>query len=150
MPTGVDPVGRIRIREILRGLAQGQRTQLGDEESSVLALFPAGVRNETLKEAAANVRFQLGQADKFRAGLIRSGAYVDHIRETLHEMGLPEQIAALPHVESSFTPHAWSHVGAAGLWQFMPSTGRRYMRVDRVVDERLDPRVATVAAARLL
>jgi membrane-bound lytic murein transglycosylase D len=53
-------------------------------------------------------------------------------------------------VESSFNPRAYSHVGAAGLWQFMRSTGRLYMRVDDVVDERMDPHKASVAAARLL
>jgi len=60
------------------------------------------------------------------------------------------ELAALPHVESSFDPTAYSRVGAAGLWQFMRSTGRRYMRIDAVVDERMDPYRATVAAAQLL
>ena len=64
--------------------------------------------------------------------------------------GVPRELVALPHVESSFNPRAYSHVGAAGLWQFMRSTGRRYMRVDDVVDERMDPHKASVAAARLL
>ena len=56
----------------------------------------------------------------------------------------------LPHVESSFNAAAYSKVGAAGLWQFMRSTGRRYMRVDDAVDERLDPYRSTEAAAQLL
>ncbi len=45
---------------------------------------------------------------------------------------------------------AYSKVGAAGIWQFMPATGRLYMRVDDAVDERRDPIVATRAAARHL
>ena len=56
----------------------------------------------------------------------------------------------LPHVESSFNPAAYSKVGAAGLWQFMRSTGRRYMRIDGAVDDRLDPFRSTEAAAQLL
>jgi len=56
----------------------------------------------------------------------------------------------LPHVESSFNPRAYSKVGAAGLWQFMRSTGRRYMRIDGAVDDRLDPFRSTEAAAQLL
>ena len=63
---------------------------------------------------------------------------------------MPKEIAALPHVESSFNPAAYSKVGAAGLWQFMPSTAKRFMRVDSLVDERLDPYSATEAAANLM
>jgi membrane-bound lytic murein transglycosylase D len=65
-------------------------------------------------------------------------------------MGLPAELSALPHVESSFDPTAYSKAGAAGLWQFMRSTGRRYMRIDATVDERMDPYRSTVAAAQLL
>ena len=63
---------------------------------------------------------------------------------------MPPELAALPHVESSFDPTAYSKVGAAGMWQFMRSTGVRYMRIDHIVDERRDPFFATDAAARLL
>ena len=73
-----------------------------------------------------------------------------HIAETFASQGLPPQLAVLPHVESSFNPAAYSKVGAAGLWQFMRSTGRRYMRIDNSVDERLDPFRSTEAAAQLL
>ena len=89
--------------------------------------------------AVDDVRFQLGQADRFRAGLVRAGAWEAHIGEVLANLGLPAEIAALPHVESSFDPSAYSKVGAAGLWQFMRSTGRRFLRIDPAVDERLDP-----------
>jgi peptidoglycan lytic transglycosylase D len=68
----------------------------------------------------------------------------------LDKQGLPRELAALPHVESSFDPTAYSKVGAAGLWQFTRSTGVRYMQIDHVVDERRDPFLATEAAARLL
>jgi membrane-bound lytic murein transglycosylase D len=81
---------------------------------------------------------------------MRAGAWEGYIRRTLREQGLPEGLAALPHVESSYHPLAYSHRGASGLWQFTRSTGRRYMRVDRAVDERRDPFISTVAAARLL
>ena len=158
LPRGASQKSRERVierhkekyRGILRKLGRGQRSNLSSDEARVLALFPTGVKNETLRAASRRIRFQLGQADRFRAGLIRSGAYEDHIQSTLAEMGLPAEIAALPHVESSYTPQAYSRIGAAGLWQFTRSTGRRYMRVDHVVDERLDPYLATVAAARLL
>ena len=142
---------KAHYREILRNIARKDRSQLNAEEQRVLALWPEGVSDARLRRAASHgLRFQLGQADKFRAGLVRSGAWEPHIRDTLEDMGLPEELAALPHVESSFNPRAYSRVGAAGIWQFTRSTGRRYMRIDHVVDERMDPFAASIAAAQLL
>ena len=139
-----------RYRQILSTLAKGKRKGLSKEEKRVLNLWPKGVKNSTLRKAKNRIRFQLGQADKFVAGLKRSGAWRGHILANLKKMGLPTEIAALPHVESSFNPKAYSSVGAAGLWQFTRSTGRRFMRVDHVVDERMDPFKASIAAAQLL
>lgn len=141
---------RARYAEILKTLADGNRSDLSSEERAVLELWPAGVSNATLREAAENVRFQLGQADKFRDGLIRSGAWQPFIEKTFRDKGLPIELTALPHVESSFNPRAYSHVGAAGLWQFMQATGKRYLKIDYTVDERMDPFKATEAAAKLL
>jgi membrane-bound lytic murein transglycosylase D len=135
---------------ILRTLAAGKRSGLSRDEQRVLALFGRDVSSARLRLASERLRFQLGQADKFRAGVIRSGAYLDHIQAILRDMNLPAEIAHLPHVESSFTPDIYSRIGAAGLWQFTSATGRRFMRVDQVVDERLDPYRASLAAARLL
>lgn len=139
-----------RYREILLGLARGKREGLTEGEREVLARWPQDVSDRELREAAYRVRFQLGQADRFRAGLIRAGAWEAYIRRTLAELELPVELAALPHVESSYNPLAYSHVGAAGLWQLTRSTGRRYLQVDGALDERLDPFAATLAAARLL
>ena len=136
--------------KILRSLARGKRQGLSAEEARVLELWPDDVSNRELGQAAKRVRFQLGQADRFREGLIRSGVYKAFINSKLQERGLPGELAALPHVESSFNPTAYSKVGAAGMWQFTRSTGRRYMRIDHVVDERRDPYLSTVAAVKLL
>jgi membrane-bound lytic murein transglycosylase D len=141
---------KTRYKNILLALAKGKRENLSDEQARVLALWPEGVSNKSLRAATRRLRFQLGQSDKFRAGLARSGIWEAHIRAILDDMDLPEELVALPHVESSFNPKARSRVGAAGLWQFTRSTGRRFMRIDRSVDERMDPYLATVAAARLL
>jgi membrane-bound lytic murein transglycosylase D len=137
-------------RDIVAKLATGARQSLNDEEQRVLALFPEGVTTAELKAAAQRVRFQLGQSDRFRSGLVRSGTWKPYIYEQLDKQGLPRELAALPHVESSFDPTAYSKVGAAGLWQFMRSTGVRYMRIDHIVDERRDPFLATDGAVRLL
>jgi membrane-bound lytic murein transglycosylase D len=138
------------IRTILTKLAGGARQNLSDDEQRVLSMFPEGTSNAEFRAAAGRLRFQLGQSDRFRQGLVRSGAWKPYIYEVLAKNGLPRELAALPHVESSFDPTAYSKVGAAGLWQFMRSTGVRYMRIDHIVDERRDPFFATDAAARLL
>ena len=137
-------------QNILNKLGGGARQNLNSEEQRVLALFPEGTSNAEFRAAASRLRFQLGQSDRFRAGLVRAGAWKPYIYEVLDREGLPRELGSLPHVESSFDPTAYSKVGAAGLWQFTRSTGVRYMRVDHIVDERRDPFMATKAAARLL
>lgn len=141
---------RAKYQKILRTLAAGRRDGLTAEQARVLALWPADVSNDELRRAAGRVRFQQGLADGFRAGLIRSGRWEAHILDSLRAANVPEELAALPHVESSYNPAARSHVGAAGLWQFTRSTGRRFMQIDHVVDERRDPWRSSEAAAALL
>jgi membrane-bound lytic murein transglycosylase D len=138
-----------KYARILEKLASGA-TDLSEEEERVKALWPSGTKRARFEQAAEEVRFQLGQADRFREGLVRSGAWRDHIATTFERMGLPRELAALPHVESSFNTYAYSKVGAAGMWQFMRSTGRRFLRIDNTIDERLDPYRSTEAAARFL
>ncbi|MBX3707963.1 MAG: transglycosylase SLT domain-containing protein [Pseudomonadales bacterium] len=139
-----------KYADLLSGLAKGKRTGLSPDERRILALWGQDVDNRTLAAASQRVRFQLGQADRFRAGLVRSGRWERFIERTLAQAGVPAELIALPHVESAYDPGARSHVGAAGLWQFMPGTAKDYMRLDAVVDERMDPYRATEAAARLL
>ena len=141
---------RNRIRDDLRVLGSGQRTGLTAGQQEILALFPEGVSNRTLNTAASSIRFQLGQSDRFLGGLRRSGAYRAHIRQVIEEKGLPQELGILPHVESSFNPGAVSSASAAGMWQFGRATGQRFMRIDHIVDERMDPYIATYAAMSLL
>ncbi|MBT8092096.1 MAG: LysM peptidoglycan-binding domain-containing protein [Gammaproteobacteria bacterium] len=141
---------RKSLQAILRGLAAGKRDQLTSEEARVLAQWPENVSNETLAAAAKRIRYQQGLRERFRDGLQRSGRWRDYVNEQFTVLGVPTDIAALPHVESSYDPAARSHVGASGIWQFTRSTGRRFMRVDHVVDERNDPFAATRAAGQLM
>lgn len=140
---------KAKYRDILRGLAANPKHK-GKDHRRVAALFGPNADVRTFRRASKRVRSQLGQKDRFKAGLIRSGAYLDRIRTILKSNGVPEDLAYLPHVESSFNPNAYSKFGAAGIWQFTRSTGRRYMKVGYVLDERRDPIRATHAAAQLL
>ena len=105
--------------------------------------------SQLLRELGRNIRSQRGIKEKFREGLIRSGQYLSKIETIFQEHGLPTELALLPHVESSFDYGAYSKRGAAGIWQFIRGTGRRYMKINRSVDERLDPLKSSEAAARL-
>ncbi|MDH5298098.1 MAG: transglycosylase SLT domain-containing protein [Desulfobulbaceae bacterium] len=140
---------KVKYREILMRLAAGEPA-VTTEEQRVLALFGGAPSPATLARAAQSVRMQRGQMDRFKEGLIRSGAYLETFKEEFRSQGLPEDLAYLAHVESSFNVHAYSKVGAAGVWQFTRQTGKRFMRVDEVIDERRDPFAATRAAVLYL
>src|SRR5262252_900664 len=141
---------RERYAAALRRIAGSGTEALSADDQRVRDLWGSEATPTRLRAAVDDIRFQLGQSDRVRSGLIRAGAWETHIAETLANLGLPAELAVLPHVESTFNPNAYSKVGAAGLWQFMRSTGRRYMRIDGAVDDRLDPFRSTEAAAQLL
>ena len=71
-----------------------------------------------------SIRCQQGNHDRFQDALQRFGTYHEMVREALQTAGLPQDIQYLPFVESAYNPFAYSRVGAAGLWQIMPRTGR--------------------------
>ena len=97
-------------------------------------------------------RFQTGDRRAVvETWLARSGRYLPMIRDVFQQKGLPEDLVFTAMIESGFNPVAVSHAGAKGLWQFMAPTARLYgLRVDRWLDERLDPEKSTVAAANYL
>ena len=142
-----------RIENALKHLATG-RGPRDDFESRVVGLFEGVGLDEKrdFKEAASKrmVRSQTGIKERFRDGIKRSGRYLPAIEKVFAQAGLPPELGRLPLVESSFDYEAYSSAGAAGIWQFTRSTGKRYMRINSAVDERRDPIAATRAAARYL
>ncbi|MFP4013427.1 MAG: LysM peptidoglycan-binding domain-containing protein [Chitinispirillaceae bacterium] len=83
----------------------------------------------------------------FDRWLLRAGYYLPTFKKMFREAGLPGDLAYLPILESGFNPHAYSHAHAAGIWQFIPSTGRIFgLRQNYWIDERRDPYKSTQAA----
>lgn len=77
--------------------------------------------------------------------------YFPLFEDILSKHNLPYELCYLAVVESALNPQAHSHMGAAGLWQFMPSTGKLYgLEVNSLVDERMDPLRSTEAACQFL
>lgn len=142
--------GLERYRSAFRALADQQGVPNDALQAQIVARLPTDVQIGDYEAIADRLRFQGGLKERFYEGLVRSGQWRAHIQAVLAAYDLPEALVALPHVESSFNAVARSHAGAAGLWQFTSGTGREYMRVDPVLDERLDPWLSTEAAAQLL
>ncbi len=117
-------------------------------EKKVASFFTGPDRDKQLAKAAKQVRIQNGQRQRFRRSVIRSGAYIPIFKKIFRSYKLPEDLAYLPHVESSFNIGAYSKVGACGIWQFTKATGKKYLIIDAAVDQRLDPIAATHAAAK--
>ena len=114
------------------------------------------INSERARIAEANgvdierVKAQRGVKERTAAGLKRSGRHIAQIQQIFRDRGLPPELSYLPVVESSYDIYARSSVGALGMWQFMPRTGREYMRVSAAVDERRDPIESSRAAASYL
>jgi membrane-bound lytic murein transglycosylase D len=138
-----------QYRRILENLAENVSPE-DSEKRRIADLFGPMASPDAFREAINNIRCQVGQKDRFERGLIRSGAYLQRMKAIFRSHGLPEDLCYLPHVESSFDVTAYSKAGAAGMWQFTPATAKKYLRVNRFVDERRDPIRASEAAAKLL
>ena len=139
-----------KYNNILLNLSNGEKSFSKKDTKMVEALFSADTKPRDFKNAAYRIRCQTGLKKEFKKGLERSGAVIDEFKKIFLSHGLPTDLVYLPCVESSYNFKAYSKFGAAGIWQFTRSTGRQYMKIGYVVDERRDPYISTDAAARLL
>ena len=140
---------RRKYKNILNKLAQNP--SVSDAEAKrVAVLFGKNANRATFRKAMYKIRCQIGQKDRFREGIVRSGAFIDQIKEIFLSYGLPVDLVYLPHVESSYNLKAYSKFGAAGIWQFVRKAGKRFMTVGYAIDERWDPIRSSEAAAQLL
>lgn len=135
---------------LLKHMAGRSPATFGEEEKRVAGLLAEVPEADRYALTHERIRSQSGIREQFLDGLRRSGRYRPAVETILDSLGLPREIACLPHVESAFNPSAVSKAGAKGIWQFMPRTGKRFLRVERDLDERIDPIRATEAAARYL
>jgi membrane-bound lytic murein transglycosylase D len=140
------------LRSLARKEQAGALETLTPEEQRVYNLF-ADIPGEHkfTKAAARPMRAQPGLHERFREAIRTSGLYQRKFIEIFEAHDLPLELTRLPFVESFFKYSAYSSAGAAGVWQFIPSTARLYgLRMTRAVDERYDPFKSAESAARLL
>ena len=146
-------VERTRISSILHRLHErgDNPAGLSPEERKIYELWQDVDDVDKFSAAADRIHFQSGLRNRIAGGIRVSRRHLPHMERIFRDEGIPAELTRLPLIESCFEVRAYSYKGAAGIWQFMPVTGRvNGLRVDTLIDERRDPILATRAAARYL
>jgi membrane-bound lytic murein transglycosylase D len=142
--------------------APSASSSLADKPYSLILFKPdqitmptieAFYRNYGFNKAVSNSLnfFSEKRKSSFKELLSRAGKYIGMMSGIFTEKGLPPELTYLPLIESGFRTDAYSPKKAAGPWQFIPGTAKRYgLKIDWWVDERRDPVKSTMAAARYL
>ncbi len=125
---------------------------LGEFEGKILKAHRSVGHKHSYSEYAKHLRTQTGQRDNVIKGLIAAETLLPQMELIFNQMKVPPELTRLSLVESSFEIRAYSRAGATGIWQFMPASARKLLKMDvaNKIDERLSPLKSTVAAARLL
>jgi membrane-bound lytic murein transglycosylase D len=146
-PAPLDPLSKLVLTEDEKKVSESQLATL--EEAKNALDFKITV-NPLIQQFINYYQGPRGRAT-MESGLRRSGRYLKMAREAFRQEGVPEDLAWLGQIESSWTPKAVSSAAASGLWQFMPATGRTFgLRQTAWIDERNSFEQATRASARLL
>jgi len=127
---------RSKRRKIARAIAkakQSLRTEIKDKKE--------------LKNAIKRLRCQRGLRDSLKLSNRLAQPHLPVVKQAIKELGMPQDLAYLPYLESGYILKARSPVGARGLWQLMPATARQAgLKVNRSIDQRIDVHKSTQAA----
>jgi hypothetical protein len=134
----------------IASMAATPETEWSEEQKALRLYFPAAWSTGEIAVSAGRVAGHRGMRRTFRSSLEASLQYQDLMDSVFKAEGVPARLKFLAYVESRYNPEAVSPAGAAGMWQFLKSSGSRYLVIDERVDERFDPRASTFAAARFL
>ncbi len=142
------------LKRQLTPLANGESPSTDYQEKLVqlMANIPGGAQKYKRLIDEDLIRTQTGIRERYAEAIRRSWKYLPVMEQIfVSEYGLPKELTRIPFIESSFDYTAYSSVGAAGIWQFMPRTARSHkLLVGSYIDERRDPIKATRAAAEYL
>jgi membrane-bound lytic murein transglycosylase D len=146
---------RARLKQMLKNISARFLDEnpkfdgLTDEEKRIAKLIQnSDVKIDvTDKGLKNNFIYRYGFSHRIKKAIQVSGKYMPELQRIFKERGLPTELTIIPFIESSFNLNAYSSAGAAGIWQFIKATGKRYLRIDEFVDERYDPILAGYAAA---
>ena len=142
------------MRQQISALIAGEEARTAFQRSFIekMEQLPAEARSYRRIIDEDLIRTQTGIRERYGQAMMRAWRYLPAMEKIfVEEFGLPKELTRIPFIESSFDYTAYSSVGAAGIWQFMPRTARSHrLLVGRYVDERRDPLKATRAAAEYL
>lgn len=141
-----------QVNDLLKQVNALRQTpdKMNTEQRRIFALYGDVSGDNRFIDAVGTFRSQRGLKESTEVALKASEKYLPSMEATFRKYGLPVTLTRLPLVESSFNVDAYSKAGAAGIWQFIPSSARAYMRLNKIVDDRRDPWTSTDAAARHL
>lgn len=130
-------------------LDREQVSQLNAPASNIWSRIRRGFSMADLENdlAADRTQWYASRPDYMERMIARSSRYLYHIVEALERRNMPTELALLPFIESAFNPQAVSSAKAAGMWQFIPSTGKSFnLQQNMFRDERRDVLASTEAA----
>jgi len=156
--TATNPASQQAVADALRKSAtaretinvdQGSVDQLTSQDADLWGRIRRGFQMPDLQTDLVDMQLNwyLQRPDYVQRMTERSQKYLYHIVEELEARHMPTELALLPFIESAYSPQALSVAKAAGMWQFMPGTGRTYnLKQNMWQDERRDVLASTSAA----